>query len=312
MRLVVRDIRRLTASVVSFEFASETGAPLPEHRPGAHLALTLDVDDQRIVRRYSIVSDARDRAAYRIAVLRDRAGGIGSAHLHEAVRVGDTIEVSGPHHGFELRADAPHSLLIAGGIGVTPILSMLRALVASGHSFELHYAARRSDDCAFAEEIRAIAGPRVRFSFGDLGERLDVRSVLAGTEPGTHVYACGPRSLVEDVRRSARALGYERSRVHIESFGPRRSASDRPVALTLAQSGMTLAVDPGTTLLDAMLAAGVYAPAECMRGECATCVATVLEGEVDHRDVCLDDAQRAASMCPCVSWPRGERLTLDL
>jgi len=312
MNLVIRDIRQVTRVVKSFILARVDGSDLPEHRPGAHLTLTLHVAGRVLTRRYSILSDTRDRGVFQIGVLRDPSGGIGSAHLHDAVRVGDELEVGGPHAELTLRSDAPHSVLIAGGIGITPMLSLLRALVAGGRSAEIHYASRHSDQCAFRDDVRGLAGDRARFYFRDLNQQLDVGGILGGAPSGAHVYICGPQSLIDSVRRAAAQLGYERGRVHFESFGPRWGPEDRPVELSLSRSGMTLNVDPGTTLLAAMLEAGVFAPYECKRGECATCVATVLEGDVDHRDLCLDDSQRANSLCTCVSWARGGRLTLDL
>lgn len=312
MKLVVREILQLTDSVKSFAFAGEQGEELPEYRPGAHLALTLDTEGRTLLRRYSLVSDPADRREYRIAVLRDPASAGGSKHLHDRLRVGDTVEVDGPHSELKFVEDAPHTVLIAGGIGITPMLSLLRSLTVAERSVEIHYASRRHDQCAFQAEVRALAGDRGKFYFSNLGQRLDLPALLEPQSREAHVYVCGPRGLIDAVRRSAEKLGHPRSGVHFESFGPRWSPSDRPVELTLAQSGLTLQVPPGTTLLDAMVDAGAFVPYECKRGECATCVATVLEGDVEHRDLCLDDVQRASSVCTCVSWARDGRLVLDI
>lgn len=312
MKLLVRQTLQLTDSVKSFVLAREHGEDLPEFRPGAHIALTLRAEGKTLVRRYSLVSDPANRGEYQIAVLRDPASTGGSKHLHDSVHVGDFIEVAGPHSDLQVAEDARHSVLIAGGIGVTPMLSLLRALTTAGRSVEMHYASRRHTQCAFHDEIKTLAGERAMFYFNDLGKSLDLAALFDALSPDTHVYVCGPRGLIDAVRTTAQSHGHPRSGVHFESFGPRWSPSDKPVDLTLAQSGLTLRVDPGTTLLDAMIEAGAFVPYECKRGECATCVATVLDGEIDHRDLCLDDKQRSSSVCTCVSWPRGGRLVLDM
>lgn len=141
---------------------------------------------------------------------------------------------------------------------------------------------------------------------------LDVKALLDGLDRDAHLYVCGPRPLIEAVRLGAADRGWPRSQVHFESFGPVSRPSDRPVTVRLAYTGNEIVVEPGTTILDAMLKAGVWTSFECKRGECGSCHIPVLDGEPDHRDVCLTPEQRAAGMCTCVSWARSETLTLDL
>lgn len=312
MKLRVDQILTMTDSVKSFVLRAVGSDPLPEHAPGSHLQLHLQTPRGPLDRRYSILSDTTDRSMYQIAVLRDENSQGGSLFMHEQVRQNDILEVSGPQCEFPLDLSASRSVLVAGGIGITAMLSMLRALRSAGKDVEIHYANRRKNACAFEQTVRDLAGDKAFFYFSDSGRPFDVPSLLSTLAPDSHVYVCGPRRLIDAVRTQAAASGIPRANVHFESFGPRWLPSDKPVELRLQRSGITLQVPPGQTLLDAMLSKGIAAPFGCKRGECTACATAVLDGQPDHRDLCLDDDQRRNTVCPCVSWAQSPSLTLAL
>lgn len=313
MKLIVTQIVDRAVGIKSFVLRGENGAVLPAFEPGAHVSLRIQVNGSELHAKYSLISDPAQRDTYEIAVGLNPPPHPGlSRYLHERVAVGDLLGADGPYNAFRWNRSAEHSVFIAGGIGITPILSFLRVCAQEGASFELHYAARSRESCAFLDEIGAFAPQQGRFYFSDRDERLDLPALLAEPVSGKHVYACGPHRLIDSVRLDALRLGWKAQNIHIESFGARWSATDQPVELRLAQSGLTLNVAPGQTLLEAMLEAGVFTSYECQRGECGQCFADVTEGEVDHRDVCLDAEQRRRGLCTCVSWAKGETLELDL
>lgn len=305
MILEVISLRDEAEAVRSFTLRDPDGRPLPAFAPGAHLAVEIEVAGAPQTRRYSLISDPRDLTTYRVAVQRDDHGRGGSRAMHERVRVGDRLSVTGPHDDFRLDDRAPHSVLIAGGIGITPLLSMLRALLAAGRSCELHHIARSTARLAFRDECAGLAGPRYHaHTTGD--GRPDVAALLSRAPPGSHVYVCGPRSLIEAVR------GWPRDRLHVESFVDAPPHAERPLRVRLAQTGLEVEVRAGASILDTLIDAGAFLSYDCRRGECGSCAALVVEGRPIHRDVCLSEAARTTMMCPCVSWADGDELVLDL
>jgi len=315
MTLRVAEVGEEAKNIRSFELRDPEGAELPPFEAGAHVRVEVELPGGKAaLRHYSLLGDARDRSRYRIAVLLEAEGRGGSRFMHERVEPGSMLRVTTPEQGFPLRLDAEHSILIAGGIGITPILGMLRELARSGRRYELHYAARTPGHMAFRREVEAVAGERARFYF-DHGERpgpLDLEALLATPAPDARVYVCGPPGMIRAVRSLGEAAGWPPGRIHFESFGPKRLAGDRPVEVHLERSGLTVHVAPGQTILDVVLDAGVWAPYECRRGECGACMTRIVDGRPDHRDVCLSEPLREAYMCTCVSRAHSDRLTLDL
>lgn len=315
MALTVAQIREEADEIRSFELRDPAGRALPAFTAGSHLTVAVPLPDgQTASRHYSLCSDPRDRSRYRIAVLREHAGRGGSRFLHTQVQRGDTLQVTAPDNGFPLAPEATHSVLIAGGIGITPVVSMMHALAHQGGSYEVHYAARTPERMAFRTEVEKIAGARAQFyhTGTTAPRRLDLAALLAAPRAGVHVYVCGPGRLLRDVRAVSEANGWPSHRVHTESFGPAARPEDGPVEVYLARSAMTVPVAPDETILDALLAAGVWAPYECRRGSCGSCMTRVIGGDPDHRDTCLSDTLRAAHFCPCVSRAHSTHLTLDL
>jgi vanillate O-demethylase ferredoxin subunit len=316
MELQVTRIRNETPSIKAFELAAPDGGELPPFTAGAYIDVDVGLPDgSRGRRSYSLASNPADRFRYEIAVLHLPEGHGGSTYMHSQVSEGQVLSCSQPVNEFPLSEQADEHILVAGGVGITPILAMAQALQASGADFQLHYAVRTEDHMAYRELIWQLAGDAFHayFSQSPNPNPLDLRKLLGESRPGRHVYVCGPGRLMQAVIDTAQGLGWSDDRIHRESFGARSETSDRAIEVELALSGMALHVEPGTTILDALIDAGAFVAYECKRGECGTCQARVLEGEPIHRDVSLTDHQRNEDrlMCTCVSWARSGRLVLD-
>jgi vanillate O-demethylase ferredoxin subunit len=296
------------AGIRSFQLSAPDGGRLPEFIPGAHIDVFLPGG---LVRQYSLCGDPSDRYRYRIAVLRCADSLGGSLAMH-ALDQGDMLTVGPPRNHFPLAADAAHSILIAGGIGITPILCMARHLAAQGASFELHYCCRAEDHAAFRTELRG-SGFRQRVHWHFPPGRLDLDALLASSTPGSHVYVCGPERLMDAVCATAVVHGWPAAQVHREYFktGAADTSADRPFDLKIASSGRVVRVDAGVTALAALADAGIVIPSSCGQGVCGTCVTGVLEGEPEQRDRCLPPFC-IDRFTPCCSRARGALLVLDL
>lgn len=315
MRVEVTRIQDEAEDVRSFELRAVDGGELPTAEAGSHIRVEITLDGSVTERHYSIVSGEGDRSRYEIAVLREDVGRGGSAFLHEKVKEGDILEISPPRNDFPLGEGDGHNILIAGGIGITAILAMLRQLETVAASFEVHYAAKSRARMAYADEVKRLAGDRgflYASDDGPTGSRMDLEGLLSTPLEDAHVYVCGPQRLIEAVKRRAGEAGWSSEQIHFEAFGAYRRPADRDLEVELAYTGSTLVVRSNQTILDVLLNAGVWAPFECRRGECGMCVTQVLGGEPDHRDVCLSEGEREQSMCTCVSRAKGSKLVLAL
>lgn len=304
-----------TSRIKGFQLRSADGAPLPAFEPGAHLPVSVRLrNGEWVQRNYSLLSDPANRTHYRIGVLAELQGRGGSLYLHESVKAGDMLETMTPRNGFPLDIHAEHSILLAGGIGITPLLSMLHTLKAENKSCELHYSARSLTDLAFRANIERLAGEQAHFYASDEPgeERIDMERILAEPAAGVHIYVCGPRPMIIFVRDLAQARGWPTEQIHFESFGVAASPQDRELTVTLAKNGKKLVVPASSSILDALLDAGVAVPHDCKRGECSLCITRVLDGIPEHRDLCLSAEERSESLCTCVSRAEGDGLTLDL
>jgi vanillate O-demethylase ferredoxin subunit len=318
LELVVAASRDLAAGIRSLTLKRADGGDLPGFTAGAHIDVEVTLADGTVATRsYSIASAPGERSFYEIGVLRERQGAGGSAFMHDRLAPGTRLRASEPRSHFPLAADAAEHLLIAGGIGITPILAMLRVLAAEGRRFEMHYCARSPAAMAFRDEVAALAGARAHFHFdgGDPARGLDLRAVLAAPQPGRHVYLCGPKAMIEAGIALCRNAGWPAERVHFEFFAEAAAEiGDQPIELALAKSGRTLIVAADQTILAALIEAGLDPLSDCRRGECGVCVTGVLAGEPLHRDHYLTDAEKRAgkSMCVCISRAQSKRLVLDL
>lgn len=314
VRVRIERVSQVAESVREFALRPVSPAVVSSWRAGAHIrVLARTMDGRAAERRYSLVGPAGDPQRLLIAVLRGHDHGV-AAYLHDRVGPGDELDVSQPANDFALRSEAHRAVLIAGGIGITPLLPMARELVASGSAFELHYAARSLATMAYRVDVEALGPDRARLYLGDQGQRLDIAQLGARWQRDHHIYVCGPRSLIEQVRRDSAAVGRPAAHVHLESFGSPAHALDHGFEVELRRSRRELRVAAGQTILQATTEAGIYAEADCNRGECGVCAVRVVEGEVEHRDLCLSPADRQTTrlMTPCVSRAVSQRLVLDM
>jgi ferredoxin-NADP reductase len=316
--LRLRVARRSTGAegIVVLELRDPAGADLPAWSPGAHVDLRLPGG---LVRQYSLCGDPQDRSVWQIGVLREPEGRGGSAYLHDAVVEGAEIDVRGPRNNFEL-APSPRYVFIAGGIGVTPILTMAAAAETAGAAWEFHYGGRTRASMAFLEALDALdAGtghePRVTLHPQDEVGLIDLDRILGTPRPDTLVYCCGPEPLLQAVE--ARCANWPPGSLRLERFAPKEQgervlSGTFEVELTL--SGQTLTVPPDRSILEVVAEAGVPVMSSCQEGTCGTCETPVLKGEVDHRDSLLTPEEQAANdtMFICVSRAASPKLVLEL
>jgi ferredoxin-NADP reductase len=310
LQVRVAEIVRLTDAVNCYELRAAGGGDLPPFTAGAHLDVHLPTG---LIRSYSLTNPQGERHRYLIGVARDAMSRGGSNFIHDQVRAGDVLEICAPRNNFALAESAEHSILIAGGIGITPILCMIHRLEELGRPWQLHYAARSRRAAAFLDELSR--SERVSFSFDDerQGGFLDLAAIVASAPPGTHFYCCGPAPMLAAFEAATTTLPGDQ--VHLEYFTARDvAATEGGFVVELARSGKTIEVRPGETILEAVQAAGINPPHSCCEGICATCETTVLEGIPDHRDSVLSDDERAsnATMMICCSGSKSPRLVLDL
>ncbi|MBB3016162.1 PDR/VanB family oxidoreductase [Cupriavidus alkaliphilus] len=316
LSLAVAAIRSITPDVKEFTLRNANGVTLPAFAAGAHLRFTLEADGVRHERCYSLLDAGNRSNLYRIAVQRAPRSRGGSAFLCEQVTVGSVLACAAPRNDFPLSPDARHHVLVAGGIGITPILAMAKALQAAGKSYELHYAARTEQAMPYRDYIASQLGVRARlyFDHGEPARGMPLRDVIGAAENGRHLYVCGPQAMIDAALALALDHGWARAAVHFELFANASRDDDRPLELQLARSRRTVRVAPTESLLDALLRDGLDLLYDCRRGECGVCAVDVLDGIPDHRDYALSDAQKAANgtICLCVSRARTGTLKLDL
>jgi vanillate monooxygenase ferredoxin subunit len=314
----VRVARKCTEAegICSFELVHAEGGALPPFTAGAHVEVHLPGG---ITRPYSLCNSPAETRHFRIAVLRETASRGGSAALHERVAEGDRLEIEAPRNLFQLADGAASHLLLAGGIGITPLLAMAEQLARQGADFRLHYCARTRSRAAFVEQIAQSAfADRVSFHFseGDPAKRLDLGALLAAPPLGQHLYACGPAGFMDAVLGTARARGWPAAQLHHEVFGalPVDSTGDQAFEVQLGAAGRVVLVPAGCSIVSALAQAGVNIPTSCEQGICGTCMTTVLDGTPEHRDQYLTPEEQAAGelILPCCSRAKSARLVLAL
>lgn len=298
-------------AIKEFRLVPADGSAAPAWSAGAHIELDIRAQSGASYRNaYSLVGEPG--AQLRIAVQREAAGRGGSRVLHDEYIAGMLVSASAPLATFALHTGSARNVLIAGGIGITPMVSMARTLDHGGHPFALHYLARDAATLVLLHEVDNLAHGELATYATASGGRPDLHAMVGAYTEGSELHACGPGALLEAIRAAAAAMGWPTANVHFESFGARSAATDRPVKLYLRQSDMRIDVAPGTSILDAMIAADAFVSYDCKRGECGNCFANVTAGQPIHRDVCLTPEQRSQGMTTCVSWVEGGYLELDL
>ena len=313
MALIVQKKTGIARDITLFELADPDGGKLPAFTAGAHIGVTTP---NGLLRRYSLCNAPSERQRYVIAVKRDAEGGGGSVSMVDGLEVGGFLPVSAPLNYFPLAADARQYLLIAGGIGITPVLSMIHELQARQAEFELIYCTRFPENSAFLDELAAEhLSDRVliHHSHGDPARALDFGPIVADPAPGTQLYCCGPRRLMQGVRD---ATGHWPSgSVHFEDFGTSdhvQAGGEKSFKLRLARSGVTVTVPPGVSILEVLRSKGLPAPSSCESGTCGSCRTGLLAGVAEHRDYVLDDDEHDSAIMICVSRAVSDELVLDL
>lgn len=311
LELLVKQMTWESEGVLSLSLVHPDGKPLPDWTPGSHVDLTLRGS---LVRQYSLCGEPGDSGSYRVAVLRDQAALGGSEFVHEGLRPGHRLTVTGPRNNFSF-LPARRYVFVAGGIGITPILPMVRAADEQGADWTLWYGGRRRESMAFLDEL-ALYGERVRVVPEDEAGRLDLAAALPGPEDGLLVYCCGPEPLLAAVEE--RTAGWPAGILQVERFKAKQVAApdggEQPLEVVCAKSGTSVEVAPEVSVLDALEAAGVAVPSSCRDGICGSCETRVLEGTPDHRDSVLSASEQAAgkTLMVCVSRACTPRLVLDL
>lgn len=297
--------------VAALTLAHPGGARLPDWTPGSHIDLVLP---NGTTRQYSLCGDRWDAHTYRIAVLREPGGRGGSAFVHDRLHAGDRVGVGGPRNHFPLVPSRSY-LFVAGGIGITPLLPMVRQAEMTGADWQLLYGGRTRASMAFRDELVAVYGDRVHVVPQDERGLLDLDAWLGTPRPDTKVYCCGPGPLLNAVEAACSPWPPHALRTERFTAGAQRAAvRDTAFEVELRRSGRTVTVTPDVSVLDAVRGAGAEVLSSCGQGTCGTCLTPVLEGRPDHRDAILADHERAANDCmfPCVSRSCDDRLVLDL
>jgi phthalate 4,5-dioxygenase reductase subunit len=309
--LRVHQIEEAAEGIFTFDLRSPDGSDLTEFTSGSHVTVRVP---NGLVRKYSLCNDPAERDRYVIGVRRDAEGRGGSVSLIDETRPGDELPVSAPRNDFKLVRSAAGYIFVAGGIGITPIMSMIRHLKGTGGGrFKLYYLTRSPEMTAFREEL---SGPEFRgqvtihHDHGDPGKSFDLWPVFEQPK-GQQIYCCGPRALMEAVRDMTGH--WSSAAVHFEAFNepPRTTAADKPFRVRLARSGGVVDIPVGTTILEALRAHGVEVPSSCESGTCDTSRTRLLEGEADHRDLVLAEHERADNIMVCVSRACSDEIVID-
>jgi ferredoxin-NADP reductase/predicted pyridoxine 5'-phosphate oxidase superfamily flavin-nucleotide-binding protein len=313
--LIITGVRQLTPQIRAYELRDPDGGELPAVQAGAHLQVPVMLDNVKpAIRHYSICSNPGRRDIYEIAVQREQTGSGGSIALHRSFEIGMTLNCALPQNNFALHDDDRPAVLIAGGIGITAIKPMAQALQARTNPLQIHYAARSRQKMAFGDRLQREFADKIRLYSSAEDERIDIDKVLSAAADDTLFYVCGPERMIDAVRESAERLQISTDRIRFERFDAATIRDAKAIQLELRRSNRQIEVAADQSILDALLASGIDAIYSCRSGSCRSCALRVLEGEPDHRDQALSNAEREQDklFCPCVSRARGDRLVLDL
>jgi ferredoxin-NADP reductase len=295
-----------------YEFQRLDGAPLPAYQPGAHIDLHLP---NGLLRSYSLTVTHPDASTYTVGVKRDPASRGGSRHVHDELKVGQTLKIGAPRNNFPLREDAAHTILFAGGIGITPIWCMVQRLVELGRPWQLYYSCRSRADAAFREPLETLAGAQFHFDDEHQGKFLDIAGIVAAAPKDAHLYCCGPTPMLKAFEDAT--AGWPREQIHVEYFTPKQdliAARKGGFVVELARSGQEFFIPEGKSILEVLLDEGVDVDYSCELGICGACEQRVISGIPEHRDSILSEEEQAANtrVMICCAGCKSERLVLDL
>ena len=316
----VIEITSLTPRIKSFRLVSANQKRLAAFSPGSHVAVEIPLGQKKRHNSYSLCGSAYQTDSYEIAVLLTGDSCGGSQYLHQ-IPVGTELNIGFPKNSFAMVSSARKYVLIAGGIGITPLLSMLDNLDKFKTPFELHYAAKSSEECAFYKSLQQQYSSQVKFYFSEKGDcaasqrhRLNPQQIFKEQPLGTHLYLCAPYNLMADCRSAAEALGYPDSAIHRELFGAVKTNKVKPFTAILAQSKKEVEVPKDKTLLEALEAAGIAANYSCRAGGCGACEVKVIEGEINHLDSFYSPEEKAEQnrILACISRAKTKQLVIDL
>ena len=323
LALRVAEARQLNPLVRLLRLCADDGGALPGFAAGAHIRVQVSLPDGSTDwRHYSLIDFGTARNAtnaptdYVIAVRKEAEGRGGSRFMHEALAEGDTLTIEAPKNDFPLHTGPGGTVLVAGGIGVTPLATMAARRRAEAAPVQMHYAGRSRELMAFLPELEALLGPDLHVhADAEAGAPLDIDALLDNVPAGDRLYVCGPKVMLDAVLARTQARGWAHDRVHFELFTePVAEAGDQAFEVELAQSGQRFTVAPDQSILDCLIDNGCDPLFDCKRGECGVCAVPVLEGEIDHRDYVLTAREKAEGnvMQICISRAKGARLVLDL
>lgn len=308
----VRGLRYEAKGIISVELSPTDGAHFEPFTAGSHIDLHLP---NGLLRSYSLLNSPEDKDRYLLGILLDRNSTGGSAYIHNELKVGQQIKISKPRNNFALDETANHTVLVAGGIGITPIYCMLVRLLSLGHSVELVYCARSRAEAAYIKELEKL-DVKITWHFdNEAAAAPNLEKYLAGQAKEVHFYCCGPTAMIDAFESACQQLGYQH--VHVERFVAKNTGTtveEHDYVVELAKSGMTLDVPAGSSLLEVIENAGVLVNTACRQGVCGACETKVLAGQPEHRDSVLSPRQKAANnvMMVCVSGCKSDKLVLDL
>ncbi|MCY0966244.1 PDR/VanB family oxidoreductase [Parathalassolituus penaei] len=314
LTVVVRRRDLQAEGVVVLELVDPNGQALPVFEAGAHIDLHLG---EGMIRQYSLCSNPADVSAYRVGILKDPKSRGGSIAVHESLHEGTELTISAPRNLFPLDADAGRSVLIGGGIGITPMIAMAYALQAAGKAFDLWYCGRSRATCAFVDDLKAsVFAEHVHFHFDDEhdGKGVNLDQVFEGADGSTHMYTCGPSGFMEWVMNTAASKGFSDNRIHKEFFQVEVETGGEAFEVVAKRSGKTVQVGADQTIVEALAEVGIKVRMSCEQGICGTCLCDVLEGEPEHRDQFLTDDEKEDNdqILLCCSRSRTPRLVLDI
>ncbi|MTT32813.1 2Fe-2S iron-sulfur cluster binding domain-containing protein [Terrilactibacillus sp. BCM23-1] len=312
INVLVKKIIQETPLIKRFLLSPINKAALPSFSGGSHITTFIQSSGLNLQRSYSLCGNPSETQLYQIAIKKQAHSNGGSLYWHNEVKEGFKLQISYPKNYFPLSFKAKHHVFFAAGIGITPFIPMMLDLQSNGKSFELHYAAKSKIDCAFYKRINVLFPSNIYFYFSNEGKRM-LPEIMQDQLIGTHVYFCGPQSLIKQFTKKAIDYGYPKTSIHFELFSSQPKLDAKPFEVELHKSGQTFYIPKNQSLLKVLLEAGIKVPFSCQVGRCGTCAIEVLSGEIDHQDYFLSDKEKKdqKTILPCVSRCKSSKLILD-